>query len=81
METVNVGFGNVVSKDKIVCVLNSDSQPIKRLIQEARDRGFLLDATFGRKTRSVIVTDSNHIILSSLVVETISNRVETERKG
>lgn len=74
MELLNIGFGNVVSADKVVAILSSDSAPIKRLIQEARERQMLIDATFGRKTRSVIVMYSNHIILSPVLAETIANR-------
>ncbi len=74
MELLNIGFGNVVSADKVVAILSSDSAPIKRMIQEARERQMLIDATFGRKTRSVIVMYSNHIILSPVLAETIANR-------
>lgn len=76
MEIINIGFGNIVNCDKIVSVLNADSQPIKRLIQGAKERDMLLDGTLGRKTRSVIVTVSNHVILSSLQTETIQQRME-----
>lgn len=74
MELLNIGFGNVVSADKVVAILSSDSAPIKRMIQETRERQMLIDATFGRKTRSVIVMYSNHIILSPVLAETIANR-------
>lgn len=74
MELLNIGFGNVVSADKVVAILSSDSAPIKRLIQETRDRQMLIDATFGRKTRSVIVMSSNHVILSPVLAETVANR-------
>lgn len=76
METLNIGFGNIVNQDKIVSILNADSQPIKRLIQEAREREMLLDGTMGRKTRSVIITVSNHVVLSSLQTETVQQRLE-----
>lgn len=78
MELVNIGFGNIVSGDKVVAILNSDSSPIKRLIQDARDRQMLIDATYGRKTRSVIVTTSNHIVLSPVQAETIAQRMHSK---
>lgn len=73
---INIGFGSVVSSNKIISILNPDSAPIKRLIQKAKEDERLIDATFGRKTRSVIVTDSSHIVLSGIQVETIVNRFE-----
>ncbi|NLM06284.1 MAG: DUF370 domain-containing protein [Tissierellia bacterium] len=78
MELVNIGFGNVVSGDKVVAILNSDSSPIKRLIQDARDRQMLIDATYGRKTRSVVVTTSNHVVLSPVQAETIAQRTQSK---
>ena len=72
---VNVGFGNVVSAPRVVAVVNPGSLPVKKLREEAKSRGKLVDATEGRKTRSIIITDSDHIILSALAVETISQRV------
>ena len=67
MKLVSIGYGNMVSADRIVSVVSSESAPIKRLIQEARDDGRAIDATFGRKTRAVLIMDSGHIILSSLI--------------
>ena len=78
MKLVNIGFGNVVSADKILAVVSPDSSPIKRIIQEAREKGNLIDATYGRKTQSVIITESDHVILSFATVETISGRLEEE---
>lgn len=75
MKLINIGFGNVVLANRIVAIVSPDSAPIKRVIQEAREKGKLVDATYGRKKRAVIVTDSEHIILSSLQPETIANRI------
>jgi len=72
---VNIGFGNVVAIEKIVSIVNPDSAPIKRLIQEARDLKMLVDATYGRKTRGVIITSSSHVIVTSLQPETLTNRL------
>lgn len=74
IKLINIGFGNIASANRIVSVVSPDSAPIKRMIQEARDRGLLIDATYGRKTRAVIVTDSKHIILTPVQPETIANR-------
>lgn len=75
MKFINIGYGNMVSSDRIVTIVSPESAPIKRLIQEARDDGKAIDATYGRKTRAVIVMDSGHIILSSLVTETLASRL------
>lgn len=72
---VNIGFGNIVSLSRIVAIINPGSSPMKRLKNEAKKRGKLIDATEGRKTRSIIITDSDHIILSALQVETIFQRI------
>lgn len=72
---VNVGFGNVVNMSKIVGVISPEAAPIKRMVQNAKDNGTAIDATCGRKTKAVIVTDSGHLILSALLPETITNRV------
>ena len=72
---VNIGFGNIVSANRIIAIVSPESAPIKRLIQEAREKGMLIDATYGRRTRAVIITDSNHVVLSSIQPETVSNRV------
>ena len=76
MKLINIGYGNVVLADKIVAVVSPDSAPIKRIIQEAREKGNLIDASYGRRKRSVIVTDSDHIILSSIEPKTIANRLD-----
>ena len=75
MDFVNIGFGNAISKDKVVAVLTQDSAPIKRIIQDAKEKTVLIDATCGRKTKSVIVMNSGHVILSGLQLETITNRL------
>ncbi len=76
MQLLNIGFGNHIISDRIISVTAPDSAPIKRLISDAREQGRLVDATFGRKTKAVIVTDSNHVILSGLAIDTIINRIE-----
>ena len=75
MKLVSIGYGNMVSADRIVSVVSPESAPIKRLIQEARDDGRAIDATFGRKTRAVLIMDSGHIILSSLITDTLASRI------
>ena len=75
MKLIPIGFGSLVSADRLVSIVSPDSAPIKRLIQESRDRGMLIDATYGRRTRAVIVTDSGHIILSAVQPETVANRL------
>ncbi len=73
---INIGFGNIVMANRIVAIVGQESAPIKRIIQEAREKGILVDATYGRRTRSVIITDSSHIILSAIQPETIANRIK-----
>lgn len=75
MRLVNIGFGNAVNVDKIVAVVSPDAAPIKRIVQTARDSGFAIDATCGRKTRSVIVCESGHVILSALQPETLADKL------
>ena len=75
MKLINIGFGNIVSAERLVAIVSPDSAPIKRMIQEARDKGLLIDATYGRRTRSVIITDSGHIILSAIQTETVAGRL------
>ena len=76
MKFVNIGFGNMVSADRVVALANPDSAPIKRLIQGSKDDGRAIDVTCGRRTRAVIITDSEHVILSAIQTETIANRLE-----
>ncbi len=78
MKFINIGFGNIVSTERIVAIVGPESAPIKRMIQEARDKGMLIDASYGRRTRSVIVTDSCHIILSAIQTETVAGRLTKE---
>ena len=80
MKLINIGFGNLVSAERIVSIVSPESAPIKRMIQDVRDRGLLIDASFGRSTRSVIVTDSGNLILSSLAPEVLAQRAE-EKEG
>ena len=75
MKLLNIGFGNMVSPDRLVAIVSPDSAPIKRMIQEGRDRGMLIDATYGRKTRSVVIMDSDHIVLSAIRPDTVAARL------
>ena len=75
MKLINIGFGNIVSSDKMVAVVSPESAPIKRMIQEARDRSMLIDATYGRRTRAVIIMDSDYIVLSAVQPTTVANRM------
>lgn len=75
MKLLNIGFGNMVSTERLIAIVSPDSAPIKRMIQEGRDRGVLIDATYGRKTRSVVIMDSDHIILSAIQPDTVAARV------
>lgn len=81
MKLINIGFGNMVSAGRIVAIVSPDSAPIKRIIQEAKDRGTLIDASYGRKTRTVIITDSDHVILSGILPETVTNRFNGDKEG
>ena len=76
MRMISIGFGNLVSAERIVSVITPDSAPLKRLVQDAKDSGRAVDATCGRKTRAVIITDSEHVILSALSAETVVERIE-----
>lgn len=76
MQLLNIGYGNMVSADRILAIVSPDSAPIKRIIQEGRDQGRLIDATYGRRTRSVLISDTDHVILSALLPETIAGRLE-----
>ena len=75
MKLINIGFGNMVSANRLVAIVSPESAPIKRIIQDARDQGTLVDATYGRRTRAVIITDSDHVILSAVQPETVANRL------
>ncbi len=78
MNLVNIGFGNMVSANRMIAIVSPESAPIKRIIQDAKERGTLIDATHGRRTRAVIITDSDHIILTYLQAETLANRITEE---
>ena len=78
MKLIHIGFGNIVISDRVIAIISPESAPVKRIIREAEENGKLVNATYGRKTRAVIVTDSDHIILSALQPETISNRLADE---
>ena len=80
MKLINVGFGNMVSASRLIAIVSPESAPIKRMVQDARDSGRVIDATCGHKTRAVIVTDSEHVVLSPLMPETVAARID-ERKG
>ena len=75
MKFINVGFGNMVAAGRLVAIVSPESAPIKRIIQDAKERGTLIDATYGRRTRAVLVMDSDHVILSSVQPETVANRM------
>lgn len=81
IKLVNIGFGNIVAANRIVAIVSPESAPIKRIIQEARDKGVLIDATYGRRTRAVIVVDSGHVILSAVQPETVANRLSSKDTG
>jgi regulator of extracellular matrix RemA (YlzA/DUF370 family) len=78
MKFINIGFGNMVAVDRMVALVSPDSAPIKRLIQDAKDEGRTIDVTCGRRTRAVIITDSEHVILSAIQAETIAGRLEND---
>ncbi|NLB37341.1 MAG: DUF370 domain-containing protein [Clostridiales bacterium] len=78
MRLVNIGFGNMINASRLVAVVSPESAPIKRIIQESKERGTLIDATHGRRTRAVLITDSDHVVLSYLQCETVANRLHDE---
>lgn len=78
MKLVGIGYGNVVSASRLIAVISPESAPVKRIIQDARDRGMLIDATYGRKTKSVLVMDSDHVILSAVQPTSIAGRLTDE---
>lgn len=80
MKLINIGFGNMVSAGRIIAIVSPESAPIKRIIQESRDAGMLIDATYGRRTRAVIVTDSDHVVLCAVQPETVANRLEEDEE-
>lgn len=78
MKLISIGYGNMISADRLLAALSPDSSPIKRIIQEARERGKLIDATYGRKTRAVLLMDTDHVILIPVLAETVAARLEAE---
>lgn len=81
VQLINIGFGNIVSANRIIAIVSPESAPIKRIVQDARDRGMLIDATYGRRTRAVIIVDSDHVILSAVQPETVAHRMENKNNG
>jgi extracellular matrix regulatory protein A len=75
LKLINIGFGSMISARRLVAIIKPESAPVKRMIQEARDRGSLIDATFGRRTRAVLIMDSGHLVLSAIQAETVANRI------
>ena len=80
MKLINIGFGNMVSEERLVAIVSPDSASIKRMVQETRERGMLIDATYGRKTASIFIMDSDHVILSALPVERFNPRPQDEKE-
>jgi regulator of extracellular matrix RemA (YlzA/DUF370 family) len=78
IKLINIGFGNIVAANRIIAIVSPESSPIKRIIQESREKGMLIDATYGRRTRAVIVTDSDHVILSAVQPETVAHRLTSK---
>ena len=78
MKLINIGFGNLVSADRLLAIVSPDSAPIKRLVQESRERGMLIDATYGRKTAAICIMDSDHVILSALPPEKLAARLQAD---
>lgn len=78
MKLINIGFGNMVSANRLVAIVSPESAPIKRIVQKAKEKDILIDATYGRRTRAVLITDSEHVILSPILPETIANRLGSE---
>ena len=76
MQLINIGFGNIVSADRIIAIVSPESAPIKRLIQEAKDNNIAIDATYGRRTRAALIMDSGHVILSAIQPETVGGRID-----
>ncbi len=81
MKLINIGFGNMVNANRLVAIVSPESAPIKRIIQDSKERGMLIDATHGRRTRAVIITDSDHVILTYLQSETVANRLNDYDDG
>ena len=80
MQLINIGFGNIVSSNRIIAIVSPESAPIKRMIQEAKESGMAVDATYGRRTRAVLIMDSGHVILSAVQPETVAGRLVKEEE-
>ena len=80
MKLINIGFGNMVAAGRLVAIVSPESAPIKRIIQDAKERGSLIDATYGRRTRAVLMMDSDHVILSAVQPETVANRMTDDEE-
>ena len=80
MKLINIGFGNMVSANRLIAIVSPESAPIKRIVQEARDKGSLIDATYGRRTRAVMIMDTDHVILSAILPETIAGRAQDKEE-
>lgn len=78
IKLINIGFGNIVSANRLIAIVSPESAPIKRMIQDARAKGTLIDATYGRRTRAVVITDSDHVILSAVQPETVAHRLTSK---
>ncbi|WP_312047808.1 DUF370 domain-containing protein [Anaerotignum sp.] len=81
IQFLNIGYGNVVSANRVIAIVSPDSAPIKRIVQEGKEKGNLIDATYGRKTRCVIIMDNGHLVLSPNMPETVGGRLLSEQKG
>lgn len=81
IQFLNIGYGNVVSANRVIAIVSPDSAPVKRIMQEAREKGNLVDATYGRKTRCVIIMDNGHVVLAPNMPETVGGRLSAEQKG
>lgn len=81
MKFINIGFGNMISSSRLIAVVSPESAPIKRIIQDAREKGLLIDATYGRRTRAVIIMDSSHVVLSAVQPETVASRIDSRETG
>jgi regulator of extracellular matrix RemA (YlzA/DUF370 family) len=81
IQLINIGFGNIVCANRVIAIVSPESAPIKRIIGDARERGQLVDATYGRRTRAVIITDSSHVILSAIQPETVAHRFVLTKDG
>lgn len=81
MKLINIGFGNMINAGRLITIVSPESAPIKRIIQEAKEKGLLIDATYGRRTRAVIIMDSDHVILSAVQPETVAGRLSDEEES